>query len=130
MRFSFLVSVSVILVLGLGLLISGASLADREDASRARAETLVLGFLECDDFVPGDGRRRSNARWGFEGWEGVGRWGETGTQSGPATFLESLGNFGETCRGLTQEIQSVAHPLPVTVATRRPCSPSPYQNIP
>ncbi len=128
MRFSLLFLLSVVLVLGVGLLISGASLADRGDnnARRARAETLVLGFFGCDDFVPDDEPRRSSARWGFEGWEGVGRFGFGETQSQPAsTLLEFLGNFGETCRGLTQEIQSVAQALgcatgPITVGVDEP----------
>ncbi len=112
MRFSLLFLLSAILVLGLGLLVSGASLADRDDddARRARAETLVVGFLGCNDFQPDDGPRQSSADWGFEGWEGVGRFGAPEHQPF-GTPLEAGGNFGAACRDLTQEVQSVAQAL-------------------
>ncbi len=116
MRFSLLSLLSVILVLGIALLISGASLADREDkdASRARAEALVLGFFGCGDFQQ-DGaepRRESSRCFGFEGWEGVGTIPSTTPQNQPICFFfEARGNLGETCRGLTQEIRSVAQAL-------------------
>ncbi len=114
MRFSLLCLLSVILVLG--LFISGASLADRDDNERrARAETLVVGFFGCGDFLRQDGRRESSRCFEFQGWEGVGR---VAGAPGPfeenpplCLFFEARGNLGETCRGLTQEIRSVAQAL-------------------
>ena len=118
MRFSLLVSLSVILVLGLGLPISGASLADRDDddARPARAQVLVLGGFGCGDFIQQDGRLESNRCFEFQGWEGVGRFaGAPGPfEENPPVcrfFEGDRGNLGETCRGLTQEIQSVAQAL-------------------
>ncbi len=113
MRFSLLFLLSVILVLGLGLLVSGASLADREDDERrARAETLVVGGVGCDDHVPDGEPRRSSAHWVFEGWEGVGVMIGPPPEHNPLhTFLEARGNFGAACRSLTQEVQSVARAL-------------------
>ncbi len=113
MRFALLFLLSVVLVLGVGLLISGASLADRGDnnARRARAEALVLGGFSCRD-VQQDGaepRRETSAFFEFVGWEGV---GAIEPQTEPLFFfLEPRGDLGETCRGLTQEILSVAQAL-------------------
>ena len=112
-----LLLLSAVLVLGVGLLISGASLADRDndDARRARAEALVLGAFGCGDFQQ-DGaepRRESNRCFEFEGWEGVGRVGGHPFEESPpiCVFFEARGNLGETCRGLTREIRSVAQAL-------------------
>ncbi len=115
MRFSLLWMFSLILVLGIGLLISGASLADRgdDDKRRARAEILVVGFFGCGDFQQGDPepRRESNAGWGFIGWEGVGEAGDD-PKTEPFEFrLEARGDLGENCRGMTQEVRSVARAL-------------------
>ena len=112
MRFSLLFLLSVILVLG--LLISGASLADRDDNERrARAEVLVIGGFGCGDFLQQDGRRESNRCFEFQGWEGVGRVAGAPFEENPPLcfFFEARGNLGETCRGLTQEIRSVAQAL-------------------
>ena len=109
-------SLSVILALGLGLLISGASLADRDDddARPARAQVLVLGEFFCRDFQR-DGRRESQRCFAFQGWEGVGRFaappGKFEENQPICLFFEARGNVGETCRGLTQEIRSVAQAL-------------------
>ena len=112
MRFSLLFVLSVILVLGLGLLLSGASLADRADEERrTRAETLVVGGFGCNDFQPDDGPRQSSADWVFQGWEGVGVIGPPPEHQPLHTFLEAQGNFRAACRGLTQEVQSVARAL-------------------
>jgi len=111
MRFSLLILLSVMLVLGLGLLISGASLADRGDASRARAETLVVGSFGCGDFQQ-PGRRESNRCFEFQGWEGLGRMGAPGLENQPlCVFFEARGDLGETCQGNAQEIRSVAQAL-------------------
>ena len=112
MRISLLSLLSVMLVVGIGLLISGASLAGRDDNERrARAETLVVGFLGCNDFQPDDGPRQSSADWVFQGWEGVGVIGPPPEHQPLHTFLEARGNFGAACRGLTQEVQSVTQAL-------------------
>ena len=113
MRFSLLLSLSVILALGLGLVLAGASLADRDDGERrARAETLVVGGFGCSDFQSDDGPRQSGADWTFGGWEGVGVIGPPPEHQPLHTFLEARGNFGATCRSLTQEVQSVAQAGP------------------
>ena len=113
MRLSLLSLLSVI-VLGV-LLVSGASLADREDHDARRAELLVIGSFGCGDFLQQDGRRESNRCFEFQGWEGVGR---VASAPGPfeenrplCLFFEPQGNLGETCRGLTQEVRSVAQAL-------------------
>ncbi len=114
MRFPFLVSLSVILALGLGLLISGASLADRDDDSRqARAENLVVGFFGCGDFLHGgaEPRRETNASWAFTGWVGVGKAGDDPQTEPFFLNLEPEGELGENCLGMTQEIRSVARAL-------------------
>ena len=102
---------SVVLVLGVVLLVSGASLADREDddARRVRAETLVIGSFGCGDFQQ-PGRRESNACFEFQGWEGLSRVGAAGLENQPhCIFFEARGNLGETCQDHAQEIRSVAH---------------------
>ncbi len=103
---------SVVLVLGVVLLVSGASLADRGDSERrARAETLVVGSFGCGDFQRVD-RRESNACFEFQGWEGLGRVGAAGLENRPhCVFFEARGNLGETCQGHAQEIRSVAQAL-------------------
>ena len=92
---------------------SGPGYKDRDDDDerRARAETLVVGFFACNDFHPEDGPRQSGADWAFQGWEGVGAFGAAPEHQPFHTFLEAQGNFGAACRGLTQEIQSVAQAL-------------------
>ena len=115
MRFSLLFLLSVILVLGLGLLVSGASLANRADEERrTRAETLLVGFFGCGDFQQdgGEPRRESSRCFGFEGWEGVGTIPSATPQNQPICFFfEARGNLGDRCRGLTHEIRSVAQAL-------------------
>ena len=113
MRVSLLSLLLVMLVLGIGLLVSGVSLADRnDDKRRARAETLVVGSFGCGDFQQGgaEPRRETTASWGFTGWDGVGEIGEPQTQ--PFFLrLEPEGELGENCRGMTQEVWSVARAL-------------------